>query len=222
MPPLPSTSNDLPDTTQNLLVSLPVDEELMDATAALQTETEPASVIGLVSEIPITVQCSINLTDISGQLVDGKLILPPSKIPLEPQVIVEQTYYDLRQRSVSATGVKRPKRKASSNVNYGNMDTTTKEEEFSLRESERMNLPGKSAPSGYRLATHKYMLAKHHGLIQGPTTRTRAIKIAKPEPVSSIDSEGTEDYEEPTEPVKHKRKYKKNQQNQQSPREVER
>ena len=84
VPPLPSTTNELLDATQNLLVSLPVDKELTDATAALQTETEPASVIGLVSEIPITVQCSINLTDISGQLVDGKLILPPSKIPLEP------------------------------------------------------------------------------------------------------------------------------------------
>ena len=209
VPPLPSTSNELPDATQNLLVSLPVDEELTDATAALQTETEPASVIGLVSEIPITVQCPINLTDISGQLVDGKLILPPSKIPLEPQVIVEQTRYNLRQRSVSTTDVKRPKCKASSNVNYGNMDTTTEEEEFSLSESERMNLPAKSAPSGYHFATHKYMLAKCHGLIQGPTTRTRAMKIAKPEPVSSIDSEATEDYVEPTEHVKHKRKSKK-------------
>ena len=39
------------------------------------------------------------------------------------------------------------------------MDTTTEEEEFSLSESERMNLPAKSAPSGYCLATHKYMLA---------------------------------------------------------------
>ena len=72
-----------------------------------------------------------------------------------------------------------------------------------------MNLPAKSAPSGYHLATHKYMLAKRHGLIQGPTTRTRAMKIAKPEPVSSIESEAIEDYVEPTEPVKHKRKSKK-------------
>ena len=53
------------------------------------------------------------------------------------------------------------------------------------------------------------MLAKHPGLIQGPTTRTRAMRIAKLEPVSSIDSEATEDYVEPTEPIKHKRKSKK-------------
>ena len=155
----------------------------------------------------ITVQCSINLTDISGQLVDGKLILSPSKIPLEPQVIVIQMHYDLRHKS--PTNVKRPKRKASLNVSYGNIDITTEEEEFSLSDSECMNLPAKSAPSGYRLATHKYMLAKRHGLMHGPTTQTRAMKIAKPEPVSSIDSEATEDYVEPTEPVKHKRKSKK-------------
>ena len=129
--------------------------------------------------------------------MDGKLILPSSKIPLEPQDIVEQMHYDLRQRYVSSTDVRRPKRKASSNVNYGNMDTTTEEEEFSLSESERMNLPAKSAPSGYCLTTHKSMLAKHHGLTQGPTTRTRAMRITKPEPVSSIDSAATEDYAEP-------------------------
>ena len=35
------------------------------------------------------------------------------------------------------------------------------------------------------------------------------MKIAKPEPVSGIDSETSKDYVEPTEPVKHKRKSKK-------------
>ena len=65
--PLPSTSYELLHATQNLLVSLPVDEELTDATSTLQTETEPASTTGLVSERPITVHCSINLTDISAQ-----------------------------------------------------------------------------------------------------------------------------------------------------------
>ena len=209
VPPLPSTSNELLDATQNLLVSLPIDKELTDATETPQTEIEPISTTGQVSERTITIQCSINLTDISGQLVDGKLILPPSKIPLEPQVIVEQKHYGLRQRSATSTDVKRPKRKASSNVNYGNMDTTTEEEEFSLSEGERMNLLAKSALSEYRLATHKYMLAKRQGLIQGPITRMRAMKIAKPDPVSSVDSKATEDYVEPRDLVKHKRKLKK-------------
>ena len=88
------------------------------------------------------------------------------------------------------------------------MNATT-EEDFSLSESEHMNLPAKSAPSGYRLATHKYMLAKHQGLIQGPLTRTRALKITKTEPTSSIDSEATEDHAEPTEPIKRRRKTKR-------------
>ena len=71
-----------------------------------------------------------------------------------------------------------------------------------------MNIPAKSAPSGYRLATHKYMLAKCIGLIQGLATRTRALKIAKTkiEPPSSIDSEAMEEYVEP--PVVNKRKRK--------------
>ena len=81
---------------------------------------------------------------------------------------MNRTHYDLRHKS--PTDVKRPKRKASLNVSYGNIDITTEEEEFSLSDSEHMNLPAKSAPSGYHLATHKYMLAKRHGLIQGPTT----------------------------------------------------
>ena len=96
VPPLPITSNELPDATQNLLVSLPIDKELTDTTETQQTEIKPSSTTRQVSERTITIQCSINLTDISGQLVDGKLILPPSKIPLEPQVIVEQKHYGLR------------------------------------------------------------------------------------------------------------------------------
>ena len=124
-------------------------------------------------------------------------------------MILEQTQYDLRQRPTPSNDAKRPKHKATLNINYGIMDATMDEEEFSLSESEHMNLPAKSAPSGYRLATHRYMIAKRKGLIQGPLTRTRALKITKTEPVSSIDSEATEDYVEPTEPIKHKRKPKR-------------
>ena len=53
------------------------------------------------------------------------------------------------------------------------------------------------------------MLAKCQGLIQGPVTWTRALKITKTEPVSSIDSEATEDYVESTEPIKRRRKPKR-------------
>ena len=77
--PLPGTSSELLDTTQNSLVSLPIetsaDVELMDATATLQTETQPTAIetststTKSVSELPVTVCCSINLPDISVKLV---------------------------------------------------------------------------------------------------------------------------------------------------------
>ena len=82
------------------------------------------------------------------------------------------------------------------NINYKIKDATTEDEDPSQSESEKMKLPAKSAPSGYRLASHKYMLAKHRGLVQGPAVRTRALKIPKTkiESTSSIDSEATEEY----------------------------
>ena len=209
IPPLPSTDIELPDTTENLLVSLPIDDALTDAMETVQAETEPLSAIDQVSDLPVTVQCSINLIDIAGDLVDGKMLLHSPGIPLEPKVFVDDNQYDLRQRNVPTKSGARPKCRASTNINYGNMDTTTEEDDFSLSESERMNVPAKSAPSGYQLATHKYMLAKCSGLIQGPATRTRAMKIPKPDPVSSIDSEATEDYLDTSVPVKRKRKPRK-------------
>ena len=107
IPPLISTDIELPDATQNLLVPLPIDttddQELTDATAAIQPVTEPAvaepstSNTERVSEIPITVRCSINLSDIAVKLKDGKMVLPKPKVPLEPQVISNITQYDLRR-----------------------------------------------------------------------------------------------------------------------------
>ena len=92
IPPLPSTDTKLLDTTQNLLVSLPIDkiddQELTDATAATQPISElnvaepSTSNTEKVSEIPITVCCSINLSDIAVKLKDGKMILPKPKVPL--------------------------------------------------------------------------------------------------------------------------------------------
>ena len=97
------------------------------------------------------------------------------------------------------------------NINYKIKDATSEDEDLSLSESEKMNLPAKSAPSGYHLTSHKYMLAKHKGLIQGPAIRTRALKIPKikTESTCSIDSEAREEYVEPPVAKKCKRKTKK-------------
>ena len=60
--------------------------------------------------------------------------------------------------------------------------------------------------SGYRLAAHKYMVAKKHGLIEGPKVRTRALKFTKKNKSSSEDSDATIDYEHEEKPPTKKRK----------------
>ena len=109
---------------QNLLVSLPVETQtkLMDATTTEENVTLPvegdttSGEVAIVCELPKTILCSINLTDISVDLVDGRLVLPPSQVPLEPKVIVEINQYDLRQRPLHSKDSLRPKRYAASNI----------------------------------------------------------------------------------------------------------
>ena len=109
---------------QNLLVSLPVETQtkLMDATTTEENVTLPvegdttSGEVAIVCELPKTILCSINLTDISVDLVDGRLVLPLSQVPLEPKVIVEIDQYDLRQRPLHSKDSLRPKRKAASNI----------------------------------------------------------------------------------------------------------
>ena len=221
IPPLPSTNIELPDAMQNLLVPLRIDttddQEIADATAAFEPVTEPTvtepstSNTVKVSEKPITVLCSINLSDIAVKLKDGKLILPRPTVPLEPHVISDRMQYDLRRRIGPATEGRCAKRRVSMNINYELKDATTEDENPSQNESEKMNLLAKSAPSGYRLASHKYMLAKCRGLIWDPAVRTKALKIPKTkiEHTSSMDSEATEEYVVPSAAKKHKRKIKK-------------
>ena len=64
----------------------------------------------------------------------------------------------------------------------------------------------KRSPSGYRLATHKYMVAKKQGLIEGPRTRTCALKITKKNNSSTEDSDATVDYETEDRPPTRKPK----------------
>ena len=49
----------------------------------------------------------------------------------------------------------------------------------------------KCAPSGYRLAAHRYVVAKKKGLIEEPRTRTLPLKITKTSQETSGDSETT-------------------------------
>ena len=168
----------------------------------LATEAEPSTV---QREQRQTIPCSISLNDISVQLVDERMVIPSSHVPLEPTVVLEKRDFNLRDRSEgSIAGGKRPTRIAKQGVNYKIAELTSEEE--ILSDSDKMNKPAKSAPSGYRLATHRYMLAKHKGLIQGPTTRTKALKIDGSKKDNSAESDATIEYTDEPKPRKRKRK----------------
>ena len=101
----------------------------------------------------------------------------------------------------------RPAQKAKDSVNYMFMDTTSGEEtktEKNVKSSDR------SAPSGYRLAAHRYMVARKQGLITGPRTRTQALQIDRTSKDTSDDSGTTVDYvsDSAPPPGKCKRKQK--------------
>ena len=205
-------TDNLPDATQNLLVPLPPDTELdfTDATLhaqnegqpVLETEGEPSTV---QREQRQTIPCSISLNDISVKLVDGRMVIPSSCVPLEPTVVLEKRDFNLRDRSEGLiSGGKRPTRIAKQGVNYKTPELTSEEEVLS--DTDRMNKPAKSAPSGYRLATHRYMLAKCKGLIQGPTTQTKALKIEGSKKDNSAESDATIEYTDETTPRKRKRR----------------
>ena len=77
---------------------------------------------------------------------------------------------------------------AEQKIKYVFIDTTLGED---TKPDEKPGTSDKSAPSGYRLAAHRYMVAKKQGLIEGPRTRTRALKFPKTVQTTSTDSEAT-------------------------------
>ena len=82
-------------------------------------------------------------------------------------------------------------------------DTTSGED---TKSDARASTSNKNAPSSYRLAAHQYMVAKNQGLIAGPSTRTRALKITKVSQAASTDSEVTVDYMSDSAPPPRKRR----------------
>ena len=69
-----------------------------------------------------------------------------------------------------------PTHRAKDSVKYVFMDATSSED---VKTECNQDLKDKSAPSGYRLAAHRYMVARKQGLTEGPRTRTCTLKIAK-------------------------------------------
>ena len=87
------------------------------------------------------------------------------------------------------------------------MDATSGED---TKPEARASTSDKSSPSGYRLAAHQYMVARKQGLIDGPRTRTQALKITKASQAISTDSEATIDYmsDNAPPPRKHRHRHK--------------
>ena len=91
-------------------------------------------------------------------------------------------------------------------VKYVFTDATSGEEGH--RDSKPASPQDKSTPSGYRLAAHRYMVAWKQGLLPGPSTRTRELKIDKDKGLTSMDSDATIDYDYERIPVTRKRNRK--------------
>ena len=195
-----SPSEDLPDATTNLIVALPPDMQL---TLDNDPPTQQA-----VQEI-VTRPCSVKLSrcDI---VVSG----PTPPTPIEVNVVVNCTSYDLRTKDTpkrnKATSKTRSRRSVSQNVSYVNLfQDSSSDDTTSEAIVQPLGAAIKREPSHYRLAAHKYMLASRRGIITGPKVRTCASTVPKQEAPTNenTDSDATvivEDNIKPPVPNKSK------------------
>ena len=181
------SSGELLDATRNLLVALPPDMQLN-----LDTDTQtPPKVPN-----PKITPCSVKLTRCDISTTTPTLDRTESHI--EVNVVVKNPSYDLRPKTVigrnKATSTMRSRCSTSQNISYVDLFRESSSEDTA---SESMVQPvgaaTKREPSHYRLAAHKYMLARKRGILSGPRVRTCASVAPKkdePDPVDS-DSDAT-------------------------------
>ena len=110
-------------------------------------------------------------------------------------MVVKNPSYDLRPKTIiggnKATSTMRSRRSTSQNISY--VDLSSSEDTASESTVQPVGAATKREPSHYRLAAHKYMLARRKGILSGPRVHTRASVIPKkdePDPVDS-DSDAT-------------------------------
>ena len=193
----PTLDSELLDATRNLLVALPPDMQLnLEDVPQIPTNTE-------VQVKP----CSVKLHRCD--IVSAK---PVPRVPIEVNVVVQERAYDLRKREQDtqnpATSTSRAKRSVSLNVSYVSLFDNSSSEETSTEMQLNPPAPSKREPSHYRLAAHKYMLARKSGLITGPTVCTRASTIVKTDKNinNSSDSDATIILDETPSPQTPKKK----------------
>ena len=195
-----SPSEDLPDATTNLIVSLPPDMQLT-------LDNEPPTQQAVQEKL--TRPCSVKLSR-----CDIVVSRPTPPTPIEVNVVVNHTSYDLRTKDTpkrnKATSTTRSRRSVSQNVSYVNLFQDSSSHDITSETSAQpLGAAIKREPSHYRLAAHKYMLARRRGTITGPKVRTRASTVPKREAPTNenTDSDATvilEDNIKP--PVPNKRK----------------
>ena len=178
----------------------PMDTTSPKRVSGMDAETSrPSQVVLPVQNTVTAVLCSIILQDVSVKL-KGKtsVVFPPSEEEMCKAKVclqwVDQISGDLpwlRGRKRQRSQGNWPTHKAKDDVKYVFMDVKSGED---TKPDEKARTSNKSAPSGYRLAAHQYMVAKKQGLIEGPRTRTQALKFPKTRQATSTDSEATIDY----------------------------
>ena len=191
---LSQTQTELPDVTP------PVENpKLRDATQNLIVELPPEMQLNLedVPQIPNNMEAQTKPCSIKLHRCDIEPSKPLPRVPLEVNVVVQECAYDLRKREQTpknpATSTSRAKRSVSLNVSYTSLFDDSSSEDTSNSVQTNQTAPSKKEPSHYRLAAHKYMLARKIGLNPGPTVRTRASTIEKRDKNnnSSSDSDAT-------------------------------
>ena len=234
--PLPDTPHPLPDAMVNRLVELPGvsnNDPPMDATVTVPTidlkgepmdaalppinsssvekTNNPIDVVLPVQNMATAIPCSIVLQDVSVKL-QGKtsVLFPPTE---EEMCKAKVCLQRIDQPSGNQPRLRGKKRKRSHNnrlawrakddVKYVFTDATSGKD---TTPSEKQKTSNKSAPSGYRLAAHKYMVAKKKGLIEEPRTRTRALQFTKVMQTNSTDSDATLEYMSDSAPPPRKRR----------------
>ena len=191
---VPQTQTDLPDVTTTA-----ADVELPDATQNLIVELPPDMQLHLedVPQVPTGIEVQVKPCSIKLHRCDIEPVKPLPRVPFEVNVVVQDCAYDLWKREQNAnnpaTSTCRAKRSVSLNVSYVSLFDESSSEDTSNDVQSNQTIPNKREPSHYRLAAHKYMLARKIGLNPGPTVRTRASTITKPDKNnnSSSDSDAT-------------------------------
>ena len=177
------TSGEPPDVTRNLLVALPPDMELnLDiGTATFPTEPNPK-----------VIPCCVKLTRCDTDSITPATERTESHV--EANVIVNNPSYELRPKtgtsSNKATSTMRSRCTATRNISYVNLfHDSSSDDTYGEAIVQPVGTATKREPSHYRLAAHRYMLARKRGILSGPRVRMHASVVPKKDEPNLTDSD---------------------------------